>query len=100
MDLLRKSFFRGKVIDRVYGSQDHDWLSVYGGLATMRQRSCSGAREVIVIARRERTGRPGSHQWRHLEAELRRWPHDDAQQRRVVVLQWGDGSGREKKRLE
>jgi hypothetical protein len=26
--------------------------------------------------------RRGSHQWHHLEAELRRWPHYDAQQRR------------------
>jgi hypothetical protein len=31
---------------------------------------------------------------------LQRWPHDDAQQRRSVVLQWGDGSMCEEERLE
>jgi hypothetical protein len=28
---------------------------------------------------RERGGCPGSHQWRCLEAELQRWPHDGTQ---------------------
>jgi hypothetical protein len=40
-------------MDQVYGSRDHDWLSVHGGLATMRQRDCSETREVVVIAQRE-----------------------------------------------
>jgi hypothetical protein len=43
-----------KVMDRVYGSQDHAWLSVYGGFTTIDQCGRSGAREVIVIAWRER----------------------------------------------
>jgi hypothetical protein len=87
-------------MDRVYRSRDRSWLSVHGGLATMGQRSRSEAQEVIVMDRRERErGHRGSHQWRHLEAELRRWPHDGAKQRRPVVLRWGDGSGH-KKRLE
>jgi hypothetical protein len=42
----------------------------------------------------------GSHQWCHMEAELWRWPHDGAQQRRLVVLQWGVGFGCEEERLE
>jgi hypothetical protein len=58
----------------------------------------SWAQEVIVIARREsererereRGGHWGSHQWHCLEAELRRWLHDGAQKRRLVVLRWGD----------
>jgi hypothetical protein len=33
-----------------------------------------------------------------LEAELQRWPHDDA--RRPVVLQWKDGFIHEEERLE
>jgi hypothetical protein len=41
-------------MDRVYASRDHDWLSVHGGLATMGRRGRSGAREVVVIARRKR----------------------------------------------
>jgi hypothetical protein len=45
-------------------------------------------------------GNQGSHQWHHLKAELWRWPHDGAEQRRPVVLQWGDGSGHEEDRLE
>jgi hypothetical protein len=49
-----KLFFIGKVIDRVYGSRDHDCLSVHGGLTTMGRRGCSGAREVVVIAQKER----------------------------------------------
>jgi hypothetical protein len=45
-------------------------------------------------------GRRGFHQWRHLEVELRRWPHDGAPQMRVVVLRLGDGSGCVEERLE
>jgi hypothetical protein len=48
---------------------------------------------------RERGGR-GSHQWRHLTAGLRRWSGGSAQQRRAVVLQWGDSPGREEGKLE
>jgi hypothetical protein len=75
-------------MDRVYESRDHNWLSVHGGLATMGRRGRSRTWEVIVIARseRERGCRRGSYQWRHLEAELRRWSHDGAQQRWPVVL--------------
>jgi hypothetical protein len=60
-------------MDLVYGSQDHDWLSVHGRLAIMEWRGRSKAREVIVIAQRERErgrergGRRGYHQWLHLE---------------------------------
>jgi hypothetical protein len=43
-----------KVMDQDYGSRDHDWLSVHGGLATMEQRGHSGAQEVVVITQRER----------------------------------------------
>jgi hypothetical protein len=39
---------------RVYGSRDHGWLSIHGGLTTMGRCSHFEAREVIVIARRER----------------------------------------------
>jgi hypothetical protein len=54
-----------------------------------------------MIAQRERErSLSGSHQWHHLEAELWRWPHNDAQQRWLVVLRWGDGSGREDERLK
>jgi hypothetical protein len=70
-------------MDQVDGSQDHSWLLVHGGLVTMGQRDRSGARKVIMIAQRERErergGHRGSHQWRNLEAELRRWPHYGAQ---------------------
>jgi hypothetical protein len=68
----------------------------------MGHRGCSRAQEVVVIAQRERErgGHWGSHQLHHLEAELRRWPYDDAQQRWLVVLRWGDDSRREEKRLE
>jgi hypothetical protein len=41
-------------MDRVYGSRDHDCLSVRGGLATMGQGGCSRAQKVVVIAERER----------------------------------------------
>jgi hypothetical protein len=40
-------------MDRACGSRG--WLSVHGGLTTMGQRSHSGAREVVMIARRERS---------------------------------------------
>jgi hypothetical protein len=41
-------------MDRGYGSQEHGWLLVHGGLATMGRRGRSGAREVVVIAQRKR----------------------------------------------
>jgi hypothetical protein len=48
------------------------------------------AREVIVIyslkRERERGRCWGSHQWCHMEAELQRWSHKGAQQRRLIVL--------------
>jgi acetyl-CoA acetyltransferase len=47
-------FFIGNVMDWVYGLWDCDWLSVNGGLTTMGHCGRSGAREVVVIARRER----------------------------------------------
>jgi hypothetical protein len=37
-------------MNRVYGSRDHDWLSVYGGLATMGWHGRSGAWKAVVIA--------------------------------------------------
>jgi hypothetical protein len=37
-------------MDWVYGSQDHNSLSIHGGLTTMGRRDCSRAREVVVIA--------------------------------------------------
>jgi hypothetical protein len=40
-------FYIGKVMDRVYGSCDHGWLSVDGGLTTMGWRNRSDAREVV-----------------------------------------------------
>jgi hypothetical protein len=52
--ISRNWFLIGKVIDQVYGSRDHCWLSVYGGLVTMGRCSCSGAQKVIVTAWRER----------------------------------------------
>jgi hypothetical protein len=55
-----------KVMDQVYGSRDHGCLSIHGGLATMGQRDRSGAREVVVIAQREREReRGGGHQSSH-----------------------------------
>jgi hypothetical protein len=62
----------GKVMDWIYGSRDHDWVLVYGGLMTMGWRSRFGAREAVVIAQREREVHCSSHQWHQLEAELRR----------------------------
>jgi hypothetical protein len=59
-------------MNRVYGSRNHDWLSVHGGLVTIGRRGRSRAQEVVVIAQRERGGRRGSHQWHHLEVKLRR----------------------------
>jgi hypothetical protein len=41
-------------MDRVYESRDHSWLSVHGELMTMGRHGRSEAREVIVIAQRER----------------------------------------------
>jgi hypothetical protein len=41
-------------MDRVYGSRDHGWLSIHGGLMTMGRCSRSGARVVVVVAQRER----------------------------------------------
>jgi hypothetical protein len=41
-------------MDRVYGSRNNGWLLVHGGLTTMEWRGCSEAREVVVIAQRER----------------------------------------------
>jgi hypothetical protein len=52
-----KWFFIGKVMDRVYGSRDHDLLSVDGGLATMEWRGRFEAQEVIMIAQKERERR-------------------------------------------
>jgi hypothetical protein len=61
-------------MDWIYGSRDHNWLLVHGGLTTMVWRGHSRAREVIMLAQGERGGGDpqGSHQWCHLEAELQR----------------------------
>jgi hypothetical protein len=69
---LSELFFIEKVMDLVYGSRDHNWLSIHSGLVTMGRRSRSGARKIIATAWRERQrgGRWSSHQWCHLEAEL------------------------------
>jgi hypothetical protein len=53
-EISRNCFCIGKIMGRVYGSRDHGWLSVHGGLTTMGRPGRSGAWEVIVIARRER----------------------------------------------
>jgi hypothetical protein len=42
-------FCIGKVMDQVYGSQDHDWLSVHGRLVTMGRRGRSRAWDVIGV---------------------------------------------------
>jgi hypothetical protein len=47
-------FFIGKIMNRVYGSRDHGWLLVHGGLVTMRRRDRSRAREVVKVSKRER----------------------------------------------
>jgi hypothetical protein len=57
--IYRNCFYIGKVMDRVYGSRDHNWLSVHGGLTTMGRHDRSGAREIVVI---EREGHRSSHQ--------------------------------------
>jgi hypothetical protein len=59
-------------MDRLYGSWDHGWLSVHGGLVTMGRRGRFKAQEIIVIAQREgeRGGHQSSHQWRRLEAKM------------------------------
>jgi hypothetical protein len=60
----------------VYESQD------LGGLATMgavRPIQGSEGHRDSTERERERGGRWGSHQWRHLKMELRRWSHDDTQ---------------------
>jgi hypothetical protein len=99
--ISQNCFCIGKIMDRVYGLRDHDWLAVHGGLTTMGWCGLSGARGGRRdSSKKEREGHRGSHQWRHLEAELWRWSHDDAQQRRLVVLRWGDGSWHEEERLE
>jgi hypothetical protein len=41
-------------MDQVYRSRGHNWLSVHGGHATIGRCGRSRAREVVVIARRER----------------------------------------------
>jgi hypothetical protein len=50
-------FCIGKVMDWVYGSRNHDWLFVHGGLATMGRRGRSGSQEFVVIAWKERERR-------------------------------------------
>jgi hypothetical protein len=40
-------------MDRVYGSWDHGWLLVHGGLTSMGQRGHPVDREVVVIAWKE-----------------------------------------------
>jgi hypothetical protein len=52
--ISQNCFFIEKVMHQVYGSRDHGCLSVHGGPATMGRRDRSGAREVIVVAQRER----------------------------------------------
>jgi hypothetical protein len=53
-EISQNCFFIGKVMDQVYGSRDHGCFSVHSGLATMGQHDRSKAREVVVIAQRER----------------------------------------------
>jgi hypothetical protein len=43
-----------KIMDRVYRSRDHGWISMHGGLVIMERCGRSGSREVVVIAWRER----------------------------------------------
>jgi hypothetical protein len=76
------------------------WCTRDHGVARPLQGS-EGRRDSSEIDReRERGGYWGSHQWRCLEAELWRWPHDDAQQRWPMVLRWGDDSECEEEWLE
>jgi hypothetical protein len=51
-------------MDWIYGSHDHNWLLLHGGLTTMVWRGHSRAREVIMLAQGERGGGDpqGSHQ--------------------------------------
>jgi hypothetical protein len=70
--ISQKCFYIEKVMDWVYGSRNHGWLSVHGGLVTMGRRGRSEAQEVIVIAPRERGGCWGSYQLCHLKTELQR----------------------------
>jgi hypothetical protein len=52
-----KLIFIGKIMDRVYGSRDHSWLSVHGGLMTMgagRLLRGSGGRRDSSERERER----------------------------------------------
>jgi hypothetical protein len=53
-EISQNCFFIGKVMDQVYGSRDHGCLSVHSGLATMGQHDRSKAREVVMIAQKER----------------------------------------------
>jgi hypothetical protein len=53
-EISRNCFCIGKIMCRVYGSRDHGWLSVHGGLTTMGRPGRSRAWEVIVIAQRDR----------------------------------------------
>jgi hypothetical protein len=71
-EISQNYFYIEKVMDRVHASRDHDCLSVHGGLTILVRHDCSGAQEVVVIAWKERRGRGCSHQWRHLEVDLRR----------------------------
>jgi hypothetical protein len=58
-----KLIFIGKVMDRVYGSRDHSWLSVHGGLTTMRAgRPLQGSGGRRDSLEREREVHQGSHQ--------------------------------------
>jgi hypothetical protein len=41
-------------MDRAYGSWDHGWLLLHGGLMTMGRRDRFQAQEVIMIVQRER----------------------------------------------
>jgi hypothetical protein len=55
--IYQNCFCMGKVMNRVYGSRDHDYLSVHGGLTIMGRRDRSEAQKFIVIAHRERERR-------------------------------------------
>jgi hypothetical protein len=87
-------------MDLVYGSHDHDWLSVHGRLAIMEWRGCSKAGEVIVIAQREREREREEVDRVITNGSTWRWPHNNAQHRRLVVLRWGNSFGHEDERLE
>jgi hypothetical protein len=55
-EISQNYFCIGKVMNRLYGSRDHDWLSVHGGLPTMGWCGHSIAREVVVIVWKEIEG--------------------------------------------